>query len=674
MCGIAVMVPKSNFDRPQPKVLHDMLARLEHRGPDGAGAWVNDRIGLAMRRLAIVGGDSGEQPIWNEDHSVAVVCNGEIYNYQRVREQLEADGHRFSGESDVEVIVHLYEKYQTDCVHYLEGTYAFALWDELRHSVLVVRDRVGVKPIYFAETSEAFLFASEIGALLAHQDLSTDLGDIGLALYHTFRFVPGTYTVLDKIRKLPPGHLAVIQHGRLQLRSYWQPFVGSGGRIDTATDRNSETASRGAAGSLWRASIQRSKLLAQEIQHAQELLFDAVQSQVAPAVKASVLLSGGLDSTALLAMMQKATGQAQHTLTVGFERPRGFAERREYSELDQAQSVADAFHSHHQAELYSAAEVLERLPEIIRDLDEPVADPTAIPLWFVSKLAKEAGNRVVFSGEGLDELFNGYDVYRQVRWNQRLQWIPQAVRSQALDLLQRSGLPGQGALRRSLQPLWAWYQGIGGTFSQREQRNLFTDNPLLQRVLNIDAQEYVRTFLHARSQDSQLAQMTYFDVFAWLPENTLAKSDKISMAHSIELRVPFLDKRLLEYALALPDIVKLRGKTGKWIVRQAVKEFVPAEVLARRKAGFPVPISAWMFGEWKEFAQSTLFSPHAVTRDLYRPTEIVRLFKTEEKHRRRAARLLWSLLVFEIWFQHTKTQAQSNQHSRAGRFSIPVNG
>ena len=472
MCGIAVMVPKSNFDRPQPKVLHDMLARLEHRGPDGAGAWMNDRIGLAMRRLAIVGGDSGEQPIWNEDHSVAVVCNGEIYNYKRVREQLEQEGHRFSGESDVEVIVHLYEKYQADCVHYLEGTYAFAVWDDVRQSVLVVRDRVGVKPIYFAETSEAFLFASEIGALLAHHELSTDLGDVGLALYHTFRFVPGTHTVLDKIHKLAPGQLAVIHHGRLQLRSYWQPFVGASVSADGDKQVTGKHEVEQAAAHRLTAST-RSPSLEQEIQRAQELLFDAVQSQVAPAVKASVLLSGGLDSTALLAMMKKATGEAQHTLTVGFERPHGFAERREYSELDQAEDVAHVFGSHHQAELYSAAEVLDKLPQIIRDLDEPVADPTAIPLWFVSKLAKEAGNRVVFSGEGLDELFNGYDVYRQVRWNQRLEWIPQAVRSEALDLLERFGLPGQGALRRSLQPLWAWYQGIGGTFSQSEQRKLF---------------------------------------------------------------------------------------------------------------------------------------------------------------------------------------------------------
>lgn len=659
MCGIAVLMPKSNLDRPQSEVLHNMLMRLEHRGPDGTGIWINDRVGFGMRRLTIVGGDSGQQPIWNEDHTVSVVCNGEIYNYRTIREELEEQGHHFAGESDAEVLVHLYETYSEDCVHYIDGIYAFAIWDEPRQTLLIARDRVGVKPLYFAETRDEFVAASEIGAILENPDISPDLGEIGLAMYHAFRFVPGVHTVFEGIRKLPPGHLITVRNGKAHVRAYWKPPIV----IPTSPQLRSKYRTQHAGENLH-----------EHVDTVRRLLAQAVDSQVAPDVKSSVLLSGGLDSTALLALLTRVTGIPQHTLTVGFERPREYAQRREYSELDQAEEIAGVFRSHHQAELISAHEVLDKLPEIITDLDEPVADPTAIPLWFVSRLAKETGNRVVFSGEGLDELFNGYDVYRQVRWNERLQSLPRSFRVYALALLKRLGLPGQGVLRRSLQPLPDWYQGIGGTFTRDEQKALFREDSFLERVLNIDLRDFVRSFVHGASLGSQLAQMTYFDVFAWLPENTLVKSDKISMAHSIELRVPFLDRKLFEYALKLPDNLKLRGKTGKWIIREAVRGLVPEEVLNRRKAGFPVPVSAWMFGEWQDFVMSTLLHPDAVTRDLYRSAQIERLFRVEEKYRRRAARQLWSLLVFEIWYQNALSKSTGVSQIHTGKLSIPANG
>lgn len=658
MCGIAVLMPKSNLERPQSEVLHHMLQRLEHRGPDGPGVWMGDRVGLGMRRLTIVGGDAGQQPIWNEDYTAAVVCNGEIYNYKELRRGLEAAGHKFRGLSDAEVIVHLYEAHGEDCAELLDGIYAFALWDEAKQKLMVVRDRVGVKPLYFVETAREFVMASEIGSLFANPEVVPELGAVGLAMFHAFRFVPGAHTVLEDVHKLPPGHLLTVRSGKLHVRAYWKPPImlppqGASRRKNNRRILNTQDA-KGHTATV------------------RELLVQAVTSQMAPEVKSSVLLSGGLDSTALLALLTNAAAAPQNTLTVGFERPRQFAKQREYSELDQAEQIANVFQASHQSELISAEEVLDKLPQIIADLDEPVADPTAIPLWFVSRLAKKTGNRVVFSGEGLDELFNGYDVYRQVRWHDKLQKVPHFLRLRALALFTKLGLPGQGALRRSLQPLWTWYQGVGGTFSQAEQRDLFHP-ALLHELLNIDIQDFVRGFIHSASLGSQLAQMTYFDVFAWLPENTLVKSDKISMAHSLELRVPFLDKKLVEYALRLPDDVKLRGKTGKWIIRQAVGQYVPEEVLTRRKAGFPVPISAWMFTEWRDFVLSTLLQPGAVTRDLYRSAQIEKLFRVEEQHRRRAARQLWSLLVMEIWYRQTLEKAVGVAQLSPGKLQMPAN-
>ncbi|MCL6601132.1 MAG: asparagine synthase C-terminal domain-containing protein, partial [Alicyclobacillus macrosporangiidus] len=451
----------------------------------------------------------------------------------------------------------------------------------------------------------------------------------GFVDYHTFRFVPGPHTMIRGVEKLKAAECGVVTAGALQRWKYWSPWKVR----PTAHVR----ASAGARAGRLRND-----------------LFDAVCCQAATQVPSGILLSGGLDSTALLAIHRHIFGHAPDTYTISFTPPRGQAKRSEYDEADYAEEVAGWYQSRHTHEQVSARQVLDMLPRIVADLDEPVADPTAIPLWFACRMAHEAGVKVLFSGEGLDELFGGYGVYQQVRWLRALQMLPVTLRQSLSNFLARFELPGSGVMRRSTRPVWDWYQGVGGLFSSHERKALFLQ-PVQKWLGSYDPDCHMHRCLlqsNAIRTPDVLTQMMVFDFCTWLPENTLIKSDKVSMAHSIELRVPFLDRRVVEYAWSLPVDDKVHGRTGKWIVRRALSGIVPPFVLRRQKAGFPVPLTAWMFGEWKEFAWDTLLNPRSVTRQYYRGDAIARLFNIEPAQRRRAARLLWAMITLELWIQH----------------------
>jgi asparagine synthase (glutamine-hydrolysing) len=447
MCGIAVIVSKTDRADVYTNALRQMLDRMNHRGPDDRGEYLSDQAVLGMDRLAIVDCEGGSQPIWNEDRTVCVVANGEIYNHGVLRELLSGKGHRFESGSDAEVLVHLYEEYGETMLERLDGIYAFAVWDTVHKKLMVVRDRVGVKPLYFMESDHAFLFSSELNALL-HADPSQpfymDLK--ALSEYHGFRFVTAPHTIVHEVNKLPPAHWAVIQNGQMTVRKYWSPQSS----VHTAARREDET------------------LL--------DLFEQAVIDQEAPEVKSALFLSAGLDSSALLAIQTKHYARQPLTLTVGFEKPMEHANRLEYDELAEASRTAQIYGAEHYAERYTASAVLTELPRIIAALDEPIADPTAIPLWFVSKMAREAGCKVAYSGEGLDEIFYGYSVYSLANWLEYLGKLPAGVRSFALKFVKKFGISGQGVLERSLRPMSEWYQGIGGAFTRQEKERLFSQS------------------------------------------------------------------------------------------------------------------------------------------------------------------------------------------------------
>jgi len=642
LCGIAVILSKSSKDPIDTTLIPKMLHAMEHRGPDGEGIFLADEVAMGIRRLAIVGGNRGDQPIFNQRQTVVLVCNGEIYNHQALRRMLERDGCVFSSQSDVEVILHLYEKHGKACVSYLQGIFAFAIWDIEKKSLFVARDHVGVKPLYYLDTGTHLMFASEMRALLAIQQTPVEFDARAFSAYHAFRFVPGHHTVVHGVQKLRPGQFMHVARSVVTTGYYWRPEG-----LQTKEKMKPQAS----------------------VRVLRDLLQSAVRAQVAPDVPSGVLLSGGLDSSALLAMHVSVNGRAPDTYTVCFAPPKSDVPEAEYSELKYAANVAAAFGAKHISGCYSAAEALEALPTIIDALDEPIADPTAIPLWFATKLAHEHGCKVVFSGEGLDELFNGYEAYRQTNWIRSLQHVPRGVLRVAQHVVTRLRLPGQGVLNRTLTPLWSWYQGIGGVFTGPERAKLLQPD-VVQRLASHQPQMDVEELTRIVRDGTALQQMTWFDVFAWLPENTLAKSDKISMSNSVELRVPFLDKKIVAYALSFEDKLKLRGKVGKWAVKQAFADVLPAHVRERPKAGFAVPLTAWMFNEWRDVAMSTLLDAQAHTRMFYRPEEVERLFHAPVTQRRRAARLLWTMMTYEIWCQKALKNVSPSNYRFAERILV----
>ncbi len=624
MCGIAGLISKTvGFARPGSARddLDHMLTTMQHRGPDGRGAFVRGNVAMGMVRLAIVDPEGGDQPLWNEDRTVALVCNGEIYNAAALRSSLTQRGHEFRTQSDVEVIIHLFEEYGDHCFHMLEGIFAAAIWDKRRRSVYLVRDRVGVKPLYYADSGAQFAFASEVGALAGLPRASGAIDGQALDDYHAFRYALRERTVYRGIRRLLPGQYAVVRSDGLHLAAYWSPHC-----MPTKWSRRQAVRSRP--------------------DDLRALMYGAVESQLAHSVKSAVLLSGGLDSSALLAMRGNWIERGADTaITVVFDSPKNGADRVEYSELEQARRVARTLDCTHLTRTVGAHEALEALPAIVSALDEPIADPTAIPLWFAARLARQHDCKVVYSGEGLDELFAGYDIYGHAQWMSTLDLTPRALRARLRDWLARHNVRGAGVLERSLGDVASWYQGVGGVFTQSELQSLLQSPPSPH-----DISRRVQSVLKGRRTLTQLQQMTLFDIATWLPDNTLAKSDKIAMAHSVELRVPYLDNRIVDFALACPDEQKWNGR-GKHVVRQALSGVVPGWVLRRRKAGFNIPISAWMFGEWNGYARDMLLGRAARTASLYDQKDIARLLQTPPAGQERAGRLLFTLLMFELWLR-----------------------
>jgi asparagine synthase (glutamine-hydrolysing) len=625
MCGIAVMLSKSEINPVKEECLRLMLYSMKHRGPDTEGVYIDKNIGLAMNRLGIVGGETGNQPIFNENSSIVLVCNGEIYNHKKLRKQLLQSGHSFSTDSDVEVIVHLYEQYGTNCIEFLEGIFAFALWDKEKQLLLVARDRMGVKPLYYVDTGTHLLFASETQALFTCLNMQLNFDMQGFSDYYTFRFVPGSHTILRDIKKLKPSQYLAIQQNRIHNGFHWTPNFS-------------------------RPADKKNNSVKNKIHTLRSLIVHAVKSQFAYEVKAGIFLSGGLDSSALLAIHHMFYHEPIDTFTVSFEPPSIPTDANQYHEIEHAAHVAKAFSRNHIAEVYSAQQAMEALPSIIGHLSEPIADPTVIPLWFVSRLASQAGCRVVFSGEGIDELFNGYKVYKQTHWLRALQFVPRPVRQFGLSFLHQFNLPGQNILKKTLSNTWEWYQSVGGLLTLQEKKQLL-QKEIWHQIQNQNPYEQVQKLMNPVRDGSILQQMTHFDVLAWLPENTFVKSDNISMAHSIELRVPFVDNRVVDYALQTEDHLKLRRNTGKWIVKQSLKDLLPDSVLKRKKNGFPVPLTAWIFNEWRDYVMTTLLDPNAYVQNFFKKEEIIKLYNTPKKGQGRAARLLWALLTFELWCQ-----------------------
>jgi asparagine synthase (glutamine-hydrolysing) len=619
MCGIVGIVNLDSRETVDESLVKRMRDVIRHRGPDGEGLWIEGPVGLGHRRLAIVDVVSGQQPMTNEDESCWIVFNGEIYNHAALRPGLEARGHRYQTRSDTETILHLYEEEGERCVERLQGMFAFALWDRKRQRLLLARDRLGIKPLYYALTDGQLLFASEIKAILAVGAIQPALNERILPEFLATRFVAGGETFFRGVHKLLPGRtLSWSSTDGLRERRYW--------RLPSGTDDS-------AAGLEARASDVRARLEA------------AVRSHLMSDVPLGLFLSGGIDSTGLAALMAPMVKEPIRTFAVGFTDPAA-------NELEYARLAAHAVGAQHRDVVVSPGEFFEALPRLVWHEDEPIAFPSSVPLYFVSRLAQEHV-KVVLTGEGADELFLGYNRYRVSAWNNRLgqaYWalIPASLRSNLRALLQT--LPG--SVRR--------YAERSFLALEPGARSLFFDNfsvfagAIQKRILEhrevLEASdphaEGLRCFEEA--QGDMAARMSHADLQTYLVE-LLMKQDQMSMAASIESRVPFLDHELVEHVAMMPSRFKLRGWQTKVVLREALRGLIPKAILTRPKMGFPVPMGRWLRAGFWPLVEELVLGPRALDRGLFQPEPLRQMADEHRRGARDHGDRLWLLLNLEIW-------------------------
>lgn len=626
MCGITGIFHYTSDEPICRATLKRMTDVIAHRGPDDDGFHVAGRIGLGHRRLSIIDVAGGHQPIFNEDGTVAIVFNGEIYNYRELARTVEARGHRFRTRSDTETIVHLYEEFGTDCVAMLRGMFAFALWDERQQALLIARDRLGKKPLYWADVGGRFVFGSEIKALLEHPHVPRDLDAEAVADFFSFEYVPTPKSIFRAVRKLRPAHYAVVTREGTSEREYWD--------LDF-----SRTEERGE--DEWCDQLI-------------ETLEEAVDLRLMSEVPLGAFLSGGVDSSAVVALMSRITSRPVVTASIGFS-------VEKYSEVEEARRFAAHVGADHHERIVTpdAVAVVEKLAW---HYDEPFADSSAVPTYYVSQVAREFVT-VALSGDGGDENFAGYRRYRfDVAENRVRGLLPASLRRPAFgalaavypkaDWLPRPLRAKTTLYNLSLDPAEAYFNSVYGALVREREGLLGGD--LTAALDGYNPFDVFRYHFDRAQTDDPLSRVQYVDIKTYLTDAILAKVDRASMAVSLEVRCPLLDHKFMELAARIPSGLKLKNGAGKYIFKRALGRVLPAEVLNRRKQGFSFPLAEWLRGELKELAASALFD---ASDDLLNPAAVRRLWQQHESGLRDYSRPLWALLMFQLWRQRFATRA-----------------
>lgn len=616
MCGIC---GKYIFDQSggvDEELMLSMTGTLEHRGPDGHGIHLSQQAGLGHTRLAIIDLNGGHQPLSNEDGTVWISFNGEIYNYQELRPDLLARGHRFRTKSDTEVIVHLYEEFGAACVEKLRGMFTFAIWDERKKILLVARDRVGIKPLYYSLNSKALVFASEVKAILVDPSVSSEVQPEMIDRFLTFYYMPGEETLFRDIRKLPPASYLLAQNGQVTIRRYWDLEFTPGSR------------------SMKQASAE-----------LDDLFEESVRLHMISDVPVGILLSGGVDSAAVLGYATGKTGRAVSTYTLGFDVD-GVADERPYARL-----TANAYGTEHYDLTISAREFQDFLPKYIWHMEEPVCEPPGVALYYVSKLAG-SHVKVLLAGEGGDEAFGGYQNYRSILWLERLKRVLGPFNGMVSKAL--AGTNGGGKAAK-YGPLFGipfesyYYSRTSGprAFFNAEMARFYTGE-FAQSVDKQRSLQVLADCLASGPKSDVVNRMLYIDTKTWLPDDLLVKADKMTMANSVELRVPLLDHKLLEFAASLPGSYKVHNFTTKYIAKKVLNRRVPKEILERRKTGFVTPYALWLRTEMKDWVSDLLLDRETVSRGYFEKKAVER-FLSENLTSGRYARELFSLAILELW-------------------------
>jgi len=625
MCGIAGYVHRDRSRPADAGLLLRMAETLRHRGPDDDGYLCEGPVGLAMRRLQVLDLEGGAQPLYNEDRTVAVVFNGEIYNYRELRQELEARGHTFRTRSDTEVIVHQYEEDGVDCLQRFNGMFALALWDATRRRLLLARDRMGIKPLHWMDGNTSLVFASELKALLPHPDAAAELDPVGLSRYLTHEYLPAPHTILRGMYKLPPGHRLLLDDSGIRVERWWRiRFTGT-----NVPSRREEA-----------------------LQELESRLENAVRRRLVSDVPLGAFLSGGVDSSTVVALMQRHSARPVQTFSIGFH-------ESSYDESPHARQAARHLGTEHHEKIFHGHEMLDLLPQVADFLDEPLGDASILPTFLLSGFTRQSVT-VALSGDGGDELFAGYPTYRAHRaahWYRRL---PALVRRAIVEPLVRA-LPvsdrylsldfaaSRFVAAATLPPLERHVTWMGSLVGDDKRRLL---SPDLRRELEGDNEfSSARQVWDECDTDDSLARLLHLDMRTYLQDDILTKVDRAGMAHSLEVRIPLLDHTVVEFAAALPSEWKLHGSQSKVLFKQLAARRLPPSIVQRPKRGFAIPVASWLRGPLRQMA-TDLLAPERIRRQgLFDPTGVQTLLREHMQRKANHRKPLFTLLMFQLWHE-----------------------
>jgi len=622
MCGITGFISRDNSEPNEGRdaVLRRMCASIIYRGPDEEGRLVRGRAALGMRRLSIIDIRSGQQPILNEDDSKAIVFNGEIYNFQPLRRELESLGHRFKTNSDTETILHAYEEFGTDCVNKLRGMFAFAIWDFREESLFIARDRVGKKPLFYSMTAPGeFVFGSELKTLLAHGGIRPEVDLAAMDAYLTFGYVPEEFCILKNVQKLPPGHTLKFESGKIKIERYWDIDLTNADEVRSEDE--------------WVIAVR-------------EKIEEAVKIRLVSEVPLGAFLSGGVDSSAVVGMMSRLSSRPVQTFSIGFNED-------SFDELKFARVAAKHFGTEHH-EFIVTPDLFDLIGEIVRHFDEPFADQSSLPTFMLSRMARTHVT-VALSGDGGDELFAGYSRYLTDIARSRFSKLPVQLRTHIIrkaSAVLPHAAPGRNYLYNvSLDHVSRYIDSVS-TFNGPGRSHLYSKS--LSAALNgqgAAGEMQFHRFCDAYDFSDPVSRLLYLDSKTYLPGDILTKVDRMTMANSLEARVPLLDHELIELVAMIPSRLKLNGRESKYILKRAMKGIVPDEILYREKKGFGVPINEWINGNLRDRISDDLCSKLSVERGYFDQRYVKTLMKEHSSGRRDHSNSLWVLWMLELWFR-----------------------
>lgn len=623
MCGIVGFTDLKN-NNSKTEILQRMNDCIVHRGPDEDGFYENERIALAMRRLSIIDLAHGKQPITNRDKSKWIVFNGEIYNFQELRIDLEKRGYEFKTNSDTEAIIHLYDEYGADCVEHLRGMFVFAIWDEKEKTLFIARDRVGKKPLLYShQPSGDLIFGSEFTALLAHPEISREVDMQAIDAYLSYLCVPAPLTAFKQIRKLEPAHYLIWKNGEIETKRYWQPNFSK--KIKISEEEAIEETTR--------------------------ILRESTRLRMISEVPLGAFLSGGVDSSTVVALMAQESSQPVKTFSIGFE-------EQDFSELKYAKKVAGHVGAEYH-EFIVKPDALEVLPKLVEHYGEPYADSSAIPTYYVSKETRKYVT-VALNGDGGDESFAGYERYAAMRIAEKYHKIPRALRKvfveTAVNLIPTSEIKRSRArdLKRfvkaaSLPRIERYFRWVSAI--DRQSKNELYTKDFLGQIGSQDASDYIGQWF-AKANGSGILDATLLtDQMTYLPNDLLVKVDIASMANSLEARSPFLDHKVIEFAASLPESLKMKRMETKSLLKKVAARLVPKEVIYRRKMGFGVPVGNWFRNDMKDFVRDVLLSEKSFSRGIIQPEMMKKYVDEHINSERDYTHQIWTLLMLELWFQ-----------------------